>query len=478
MIEMHIFHLVIPRDCLRYECRRMTVTFLDYSRRANIFSPSTQTTRASTPGVSMGGHPAGITVDAVREQLAALGHDDVSDDVIASFLDSLMAHQVNEVNVAPLPVENVAAANGADDAPPPPVEGTDALTRGHSPEATAARTPGGTERAPCLTSPEPDGTREGSRRSRTTPNDDAVPNRRATPPTGARPAPTSSGRRAATRSVALAIPTVITPAVTPGDASRTPPDRLLTPNSSATRHRRDQSKSPKDLVHEDIIGWCAKRSVASVTPGRVTGGNTTRSRRTGHNSSVIASPMPIRAGVGTPGQRVRIDRVARAAQYAAVWSGDAYLERRRAGDRGGGGKSAVTSVTSAGNRSGAASCVDFLDADEATVFGTRSKLAYDRYPDRYPAAYDVNGVRGGSWGRAQRKLTDGTNEWRVDVERGEREKENTRRVSTSGFWDDSKRGLKAGAKGATGKGFKTPDERRRDALRWEVRARMAAPPTF
>ena len=134
---------------------------------------------------------------------------------------------------------------------------------------------------------------------------------------------------------------------------------------------------------------------------------------------------------------------------------------------------------SAGNKSGAASCVDFLDeADEATVFGTRSKLAYDRYPDRYPAAYDVNGVRGGSWGRAQRKLTDGTNEWRVDVERGEREKENTRRVSTSGFWEDSKRGLKAGAKGATGKGFKTPDERRRDALRWEVRARMAAPPTF
>ena len=27
-------------------------------------------------------------------------------------------------------------------------------------------------------------------------------------------------------------------------------------------------------------------------------------------------------------------------------------------------------------------------------------------------------------------------------------------------------------------GFKTPGENRRDALRWEVRARMAAPPTF
>ena len=125
------------------------------------------------------------------------------------------------------------------------------------------------------------------------PDDDAVPNRRSTP-TGARPAPTSSGRRAATRRVALAIPTVITPAVTPGDASRsnpsrTPPNRLLTP-SPARRHRiYDQSKSPKDLVHEDIIGWCAKRSVASVTPGRVTGGKTTP-RRTGHNGSpVIAS---------------------------------------------------------------------------------------------------------------------------------------------------------------------------------------------
>ena len=37
----------------------------------------------------MSGHLAGITVDAVREQLAALGHDDVSDDVIASFLTSV-----------------------------------------------------------------------------------------------------------------------------------------------------------------------------------------------------------------------------------------------------------------------------------------------------------------------------------------------------------------------------------------------------
>jgi len=167
--------------------------------------------------------------------------------------------------------------------------------------------------------------------------------------------------------------------------------------------------------------------------------------------------MPIRAGVGTPGQRVRIDRVARAAQYAAVWSGDAYLAR-------GGVKSPASAGTSRGT-SGAGR-VDFAnsldDLDEATVFGTRSKLAYDRY-DRY----DVNGPRGGSWGRAQRKLTDGTNEWRVDVE------ENSGKAG-SGFWS----GKREPARTPTGKGFKTPDERRRDALRWEVRARMAAPPTF
>ena len=75
----------------------MTVTFFLPSA-PHIFSrarlrraahTTTRATRASTPGVSMGSHPAGITVDAVREQLAALGHDDVSDDVIASFLDSL-----------------------------------------------------------------------------------------------------------------------------------------------------------------------------------------------------------------------------------------------------------------------------------------------------------------------------------------------------------------------------------------------------
>ena len=107
MIEMHIFHLVIPRDCLRYECRRMTVTFLDYSRRANIFSPSTQTTRASIPGVSMGGHPAGIAVDAVREQLAALGHDDVSDDVSDKLCTSKVCCEWGRASCVPelLPID-------------------------------------------------------------------------------------------------------------------------------------------------------------------------------------------------------------------------------------------------------------------------------------------------------------------------------------------------------------------------------------
>ena len=61
----------------------------------------------------MGSHPAGITVDAVREQLAALGHDDVSDDVIASFLDSL--HR--QANVAPPPVETILISSNALPAP-------------------------------------------------------------------------------------------------------------------------------------------------------------------------------------------------------------------------------------------------------------------------------------------------------------------------------------------------------------------------
>jgi len=78
--------------------------------------------------------------------------------------------------------------------------------------------------------------------------------------------------------------------------------------------------------------------------------------------------------------------------------------------------------------------------------------------------YDVNGPRGGSWGRAQRKLTDGVNENRLDKGK----------TSSGGFWDQKRDATSAPMAG----GFKTPGENRRDALRWEVRARMAAPPTF
>lgn len=443
-------------DSLSRHCRHFFILSRAYISAVHT---ATRPTHAVVTVVSMAGHPAGITVDAVREQLAALGHDDVSDDVIASFLDSLR-HQVNDELA---PVEKVAAGvDGAEDPPPPPpVERTDAAAaRGYSPEATAARTPGGTERRPRL-GPKPDDTRDGSAFREGTRNDDAVSRNRRSTPTGARPRPTSSGRRAATRTP-LAIPTTTADASIRGDASgsnnlainsQTPPSR------TPTRHRREPT-TPKD-AHEDIIGWCAKRSVASVTPGSVTGGKTHGPRRSysgRSTSSVIASSMPIRAGVGTPGQRVRIDRVARAAQYAAVWSGDAYLAR-------GGVKSPASAGTSRSKLG--AGRVDFAnsldDLDEATVFGTRSKLAYDRY-DRY----DVNGPRGGSWGRAQRKLTDGTNEWRVDVE------ENSGRFG-SGFWNGKRA---PGGKTPTGKGFKTPDAQRRDALRWEVRARMAAPPTF
>ena len=93
--DRYVFSLSAPHIFSRARLRRAAHT-------------TTRATRASTPGVSMGGHPAGITVDAVREQLAALGHDDVSDDVIASFLDSLHRH----ANVAPPPVETCVTCRG------------------------------------------------------------------------------------------------------------------------------------------------------------------------------------------------------------------------------------------------------------------------------------------------------------------------------------------------------------------------------
>jgi hypothetical protein len=105
------------------------------------------------------------------------------------------------------------------------------------------------------------------------------------------------------------------------------------------------------------------------------------------------------------------------------------------------------------------------NADEATVFGTKPRVEDINVCGVNSAVYDVNGPRGGSWGRAQRKLTDGVNENRLDKGK----------TSSGGFWDQKRAVTRV--MGTDG-GFKTPGESRRDALRWEVRARMAAPPTF
>ena len=286
---------------------------------------------------------------------------------------------------------------------------------------------------------------------------------RATP-NGTRVRPASSGHRTAV----LAIPTKCSPSTEP-KSSKTHP-KTHTPSSATTRHRR--AHAPNADTHEDIIGWCAKRSVQPVTPhttrtssssSAATPGSSDKTK-TKNKTSVIKSSMPVRPGTFTPGQRVRIDRVARAAQYNAVWSGDAYLERR-----GGDGTNSNKFPVFAGGAGGKVNSTSRLDfdnfenADEATVFGTKPRVEDIDVCGVNSAVYDVNGPRGGSWGRAQRKLTDGVNENRL--EKGK---------TSSGFWDQKRDDTRAPMAG----GFKTPGENRRDALRWEVRARMAAPPTF
>ena len=177
--------------------------------------------------------------------------------------------------------------------------------------------------------------------------------------------------------------------------------------------------------------------------------------------------MPVRPGTFTPGQRVRIDRVARAAQYNAVWSGDAYLERR-GGDGTNSNKFPVFAGGAGGKVNSTSSRLRFDDmenADEATVFGTKPRVEDINVCVNGTGVYDVNGPRGGSWGRAQRKLTDGVNENRLDKGK----------TSSGGFWDQKRADTRV--MGTDG-GFKTPGENRRDALRWEVRARKAALPTF
>ena len=435
----------------------------------------------------MSGHLAGITVDAVREQLAALGHDDVSDDVIASFLTSL-DHQVGNghnfastsssgsmmnsdggaVGGADTAVHDTAVhARGHGDAPSSPShKRNNASLRRYSSKYLAARTPGGSEIiSPAETRVSADDEDPGAM----TPSPSSAASKRAAraTPNGTRVRPASSGHRTAV----LAIPTKCSPTTEPksSSSSKTHP-KMKTPSSATTRHRR--THAPNADTHEDIIGWCAKRSVQPVTPhttrtssssSAATPGSSDKTK-TKNKTSVIKSSMPVRPGTFTPGQRVRIDRVARAAQYNAVWSGDAYLERR-GGDGTTSNKFPVFAGGAGGKVNSTSSRLRFDDmenADEATVFGTKPRVEDIDVCGVNSAVYDVNGPRGGSWGRAQRKLTDGVNENRL--EKGK---------TSSGFWQkrDDARAPMAG-------GFKTPGENRRDALRWEVRARMAAPPTF
>ena len=429
----------------------------------------------------MSGHLAGITVDAVREQLAALGHDDVSDDVIASFLTSL-DHQVGighnltstsssgsmmnsdggAVVGADTAVHDTAVhARGHGDAPSSPShKRNNASLRRYSSKYLAARTPGGSE---IFSSAETRVSADDEDPGAMTPSPSSAASKRAAraTPNGTRVRPASSGHRTAV----LAIPTKCSPSTEPKASSST--KKTHTPSSATTRHRR--THAPNADTHEDIIGWCAKRSVQPVTPHTTRTSSPSPSaatppssgNKTKNKTSVIKSSMPVRPGTFTPGQRVRIDRVARAAQYNAVWSGDAYLERR-----GGDGTNSNKFPVFAGGKVNSTSRLDFdnfENADEATVFGTKSRVEDINVCGVNSAVYDVNGPRGGSWGRAQRKLTDGVNENRL--EKGK---------TSSGFWDQKRDDTRAPMAG----GFKTPGENRRDALRWEVRARMAAPPTF
>ena len=434
----------------------------------------------------MSGHLAGITVDAVREQLAALGHDDVSDDVIASFLTSL-DHQVGignnltstssssgsmmnsdggAVGGADTAVHDTAVhARGHGDAPSSPShKRNNASLRRYSSKYLAARTPGGSE---ISSSAETRVSADDEDPGAMTPSPSSAASKRAAraTPNGTRVRPASSGHRTAV----LAIPTKCSPSTEPKASSKkTHPTKTHTPSSATTRHRR--THAPNADTHEDIIGWCAKRSVQPVTPhttrtsSAATPGSSDKTK-TKNKTSVIKSSMPVRPGTFTPGQRVRIDRVARAAQYNAVWSGDAYLERR-GGDGTNSNKFPVFAGGKVNSTSSRLRFDDMENADEATVFGTKPRVLTDiDVCVNGTGVYDVNGPRGGSWGRAQRKLTDGVNENRL--EKG--------KTSSGGFWDQKRAVTRV--MGTDG-GFKTPGESRRDALRWEVRARMAAPPTF
>ena len=247
--------------------------------------------------------PGGITVSAVREQLVQLGHGEVSDDVIANFLSQLSL----EVR-APARAETHAESATEPEEEAPRVD------------AVRLRVPTTPGAAPPDASPA-NATTPASASTKTPSS-----SRLVTPPRATPARPSSCSRAAAPRSTPRTAPRSA-PRSTPRTAPRSaPPPRRPASASKlgGTAPRFGYSLATPSASDLAPLASGATRPVGAAFDAFATKQTLLRSSKKGGSQKgggggVIRAPLMLRPGA--PGQTRVIDRVARNAHYRAAWRG-------------------------------------------------------------------------------------------------------------------------------------------------------------
>jgi len=393
---------------------------------------------------------AGISVDAVREQLAQLGHDDVSDEVIREFLKQLTADAAF--------LEEPAVPPRAAPAPARPRRA--ARTTASAAKARAASAEGASARETAREAPEPMRVPTSPR-----PRTEEPKNRR----TVVAPAPRGAARRGAVARGADGAPIPVAASVL---SPRTPSAAFSTPRRDASTPIRSTFGSAPRFAR-DSGGPARPRSArrSSPTRTRVVAASERGAFRANARidsepvirdpKSVIRAAIPVARGA-TPGQYRVTDRVARAARYSDAWREDAFLRNAelRTDAR---ARAAVVprrpqNFAAAFARAQARSDANVERAKREARAARGEKLSREDWERHFELSR-----------RARVKLTDAGDA--RDEGRGFRKK-----TSPSPLRGGTTRESKP--RGRLSREFTPPCDNRRDDVRWEVRRRMAAPPVL
>lgn len=370
----------------------------------------------------------GVTVDAVREQLKQLGHEDVSDSVIREFLSQLSvdASRFASPSAPAEPAAGPSASTGPDEdaekSPPKPrrvARTTSAAARARASSGERRRDlPPAASPATAVAPTSERSTRAVHVRGRipTVPSPPARTPPRA-PRSDAVEATPKSTRRTPRGSVAASPPSSSSAHRTPRGSHSATPSARMPPSATSklfgTAPRFAYSRSTPDPEPSRRASPGELRRVAPSAPAAP--------NRSG--GCVIRAPVHVRGC--TPGQAYRIDRVARNRAYQEAWNRDAFLSSKENRGAGGRGPTATAAVVPRQSENFKAAVAAARETNRRNVEAASGR------------------------GRTQTKLT-----------------------SSFGRVGDG------AARGRGSAAFATPDSKRRDDVRWEIRRMMAEPPTF